>query len=288
VTDRVPGSNDVLRNRLQLAVGGAAVLGEELPASGGRRLFEALDGPVSSPGGAARLRVMLYPRPSVGPDPAAVTMYLQKVRELAHPGLILPTASGDFEGHTWLAEPAPVAPTAREWLRDNGPFPIRDGVQAMRALARALTALQRRGLAHGAIALESVRIDGVTAQLSAVGASTTGTVRGDLDALALVAWALLTGEETPPAGAPLSRYRRGVPRELDALFAAMLAERVDKRPADAVAILDALDAIPTPATSPASRLIDGFGAGSRPRRTRAAIGVLAALAVVALLYWLSR
>jgi hypothetical protein len=280
-------SGDAVRPRLQLALGAAAVLAEELPSVEGRRVFQATDGAMSPSVGAAALRVVLHPLPPYGPDPAALANHVARLRELAHPVLVPPIAVGDFEGHAWLVEPAPYAQTARARLSSAGLLPIRDGIRILRDLARALAVMHRRGLAHGAVTAESVWLTTPETRLASLGVSVSGTPRDDLDALARTTWALLAGDAAATPGVLLSRHRRGVPAELDSLLAAMLAAAPDRRPQRAEVILDVLDALPAPRPPGLGRLFEGAGSGVRPRRTGLLLIALLAAGLLILLWVLS-
>ena len=190
-------------------------------------------------------------------------------------------AGGEVGGCGWVGDRGPAGRTVSERLA-AGPLAVDEDVSVIRDLTRALAAMHRRDICHGAIDLDSIGIDGNGARLGGVGLSLGGVRREDLDALGLVAWALLSGERRPTAVRPLSVLRRGVSPELDALCASLVAERPADRPQRAEAILDALDAIPTP-RRPLGSIIDQGWHDARPRRGLGWLmfgAVLVALAVL--------
>jgi hypothetical protein len=231
--------SDALRARLQLSLGSIAELGAELTVGSDRRTFAAI-----SRADGKRATVTLHSAPPLGPDPAALVQRLTQIRALHHAAIDLPIASGELDGCAWVLEAIPVLPSAEDRLTGR-PVSIAHAVSAIRDLARALTAMHRAGVAHGAIDLHTVTIGPDSARLGGLAASHSGSPQGDLDALGLVAWALFTGEVHEPAICPLSQIRRGVPKQLDALCAAWLGTNVARHPRRAEAILDVLDAIPT-------------------------------------------
>jgi serine/threonine protein kinase len=171
---------------------------------------------------------------------------------------------------------------ARERLH-SGPLSLTHAVSATRDLARALAAVHRRQLVHGAIGLDSVRITSDGARLGGVGRSLEGSVRGDLDALGEVMWALFSGEVEGGSLQPLSKVRRGVTPTLDALFASMRAPDPRDRPQRAEAILSALDAVPTRRRNPLASIVDVGLHDARPRRAVVWLVVGAAVLLLAAL-----
>jgi hypothetical protein len=121
---------------------------------------------------------------------------------------------------------------------------LHDAVSAIRDLARGLAAMHRRELFHGAITLDAVRIGDGGARLAHLGHGTGGSIRDDLDALGLVAWALVSGEREYGRPRRLSQIRRGVSPELDRLCTMLVDADVNRRPQRAEVILEALDAVP--------------------------------------------
>lgn len=256
-------SNDSTRPRLQLSLGAAALLGEELPSLGGRRVFAATNRETGT-----ELLVTLHPAPPEGPSPKAVQSRLGQLRSLDHPVLILPVAEGNLDGRAWVVERIPFTPTARRRLGDGGALGVRHGVLVLRDVTRALASLHRAGLAHGALDLDSVHVSPTGGTINGFAASESGTQRSDLDALGALAQALFTGAFADST--PWSRPRK-LPAGLDSLMASLLAPNPAMRPARAEAILGALDAFPTPHPSPISSFLEGAGRGARVPRAREAV-----------------
>lgn len=209
--------------------------------------------------------VTVHPAPPAGPHPDLIHEHVARVRELEHVLLELPIADGNLDGRAWVMEAVPPHLAALDRLH-AGPLPLAHGVSAIRDLARALAATHRKGLTHGAISLETVRITPDGARLGGVGRSMSGSVRGDLDALGEVAWALLSGDVEAPALRPLSRVRRGIAPNLEALCLSMRAPDPRHRPQRAEAILDALDAVPTRRSNSLASIVDVGLHDVRPQR----------------------
>jgi hypothetical protein len=129
--------------------------------------------------------------------------------------------------------------------------------------------LHRAGLAHGALDLTTIHFGGDgTAQLTGFGTKVSGDLRGDLDALGPIAWAIFTGDLPAEVVPRLGTRRRGVPEGLEALIASLLAPEMSQRPARAEVILGALDAFPAPEPSPITSFLEGAGRGARSPRAR--------------------
>lgn len=220
--------------------------------------------------------VTVHPSPPNGPDPEIVRRRVVQLRELEHGLLDVPLADGDLDGRSWIIEAVPDDLAALDRL-SAGFLPLTHGVSAIRDVARTLAAVHRRGMAHGSVDLETVRITGDGARLSGAGRSLNGSVRGDLDALGGVAWALLSGELQSPSARPLSKIRRGIAPGLDALCVAFRAPDPRDRPQRAEAILAALDSVPSRRPNPLATIVDVGLNDGRPRRAVVWLVVGAAL-----------
>lgn len=259
--NEVAASASSLRPRLQLSLGAIAELGLELAGNAGRRTFAASARDTGRP-----VVVTLHPPFPCGPQLCALQVRFAELRALQHGVLELPLAVGDLDGCAWVVDPAPSAPLAADRLA-VGPIPLAQAVSVIRELARALAALHRRDIAHGAIDLDvvGIGIGGSGARLGGMGLALGGSPRDDLDALGRVAWALLSGERRPTSIRPLSQLRRGVAPSLDALCASLLAPDPADRPQRAEAILDLLDAVPTRRVGAPGWIVD---VGMRDMRSR--------------------
>jgi hypothetical protein len=267
---------DAMRKRLQLNLGLLVNLGEEVPSPAGGRAFAAMRRDGGEP-----VVVVVHRASPDGPDAGRMRQRLAQLRDLDHGVLDLPLGDGDLDGHFWSIEAATL-PSAQDRL-EAGQLPLPLAVSAIRDISRALTAIHRRGITHGAINLRTVRVGEDSARLTGFGDSLGGSVRGDLDALGFVAWALLTGEMEQSSARLLSKIRRGVPPALDALCASFCARNPVDRPQRAEAVLAALDAIPTRRRNPIASIVDGDWHDVRPRRALGWLVVAAALIVLVVL-----
>jgi hypothetical protein len=268
---------DTLRPRLQLSLGATAELGAEVASASDRRLF---DGVTRDTGRA--IMVILYPPPPNGPELSSMQARITSLRELGHGVLEVPLACGDLDGCTWVADGMPSTPMATQLA--SGGMPLAQAVSAIRDLTRVLAAMHRRDITHGSIDLETVGVDARGTRLGGMGRSLGRSRRDDLDALGLVAWALLSGEPRPTSIRPLSAVRRGVSSNLDVLCAALLAVDSRDRPQRAEAVLDLLDAVPTRRIATPGSVVDGgtHDVRSRPITSWLLVG-LAVLVLIILL-----
>ena len=275
------GSAPSLLARLQLSVGPTAKLGDERARSHDRIVVDATARATGDP-----LIVTLFSAPPLGPDAAVLLDRFGRLRKLEHPSLELPVAQGELDDCAWIVEPAPAVPSVADRL-PIGAIPLTQGVSAIRDLARALAALHRREIFHGAIELDVVRLDANGTRLGGFGLSLGASPRDDLDALGRVAWSLLSGERHPGAVRRLSRLRRGVSPRLDIFAASLLATNPADRPQSAEAVLDALDAIPTPRRNPLTSIVDPGWHDGRPRVYHSFGWLLVCAAIVILVALLS-
>ncbi|MGH7593619.1 MAG: hypothetical protein ACRELE_07195 [Gemmatimonadales bacterium] len=248
-----------LHPRLQLRLGAIAELGREAAGSGGRRSFDALVRDTGRP-----VVVTLHPPCPRGPQAGALQARIAELRALQHGGLQLPIAVGELDDSAWVVEAVPSDTAAADRIA-AGPVPLRQGVSLIRDLARTLAAMHRRNVFHGAIDLDVISIGDRGARLRGTALSLAGTRREDLDALAQVAWALLSGERRPISVRKLSTLRRGVVPGLDVLCASLLAADPADRPQRAEAVLGLLDAVPSPRAGPTSWIVDVGMSDTRSR-----------------------
>ncbi|MEP6590998.1 MAG: hypothetical protein ABJC19_07430 [Gemmatimonadota bacterium] len=259
-------SHDSTRPRLQLSLGGAALLGEERPSLGGRRVFAA-----NCRESGSELLVTLHPLPPEGPTPLAVLGRASRLQALAHPRLNTPIAAGDLDGRAWVVEPAPTSPSVLLRLSDGGAFGVKEGVRVLREVTRAVASLHRTGLAHGALELETVQLAGGEVKVGGLANRTTAEASEDIAALGPLAWALFTGDLPDATHERLAQRRRGIPAGLDALVASLLSPDPSLRPPRAESVLAALDSFPASDPAPFSTFLDGAGRGARTPRGREAV-----------------
>lgn len=271
-------------SRLQLSVGAAGVIVEELPRDGDRRIFAAR-APHESVGARPSRLVVLHPSPPAGPQPGALLDRMASIRAVSHPVLAAPLATGSNESQAWVVEPAPMVATLAARLDSGSLLPMHDTVRLLRDGARALAALHRRGLHHGALDATVVTFDTAGLRVFGLGRRLDGSIAGDLHALGALAQRAMLGDAE--LGGDSQRYRRhAVPEPLTQLLATLTAEDPAHRPATADAVLTALDWFPAPAQRSHRTLLDGVGRGGRPPGHRQAAMLLAIAAVVLLLAWL--
>ena len=267
---------DSLPLRLRLVLGKVAVVGDERPTTGGLRCFEARL-PGTPDGSRATHQVVLGAAPPDGPAPAAVRSLVRAIQALKHPHLLEVIAAGEFETRAWAVEVLIEAPSVAQRIRNRGVLSVREAIAALRAIARALVALHRRGVVHGGIHATRVHLhaDGDARLRTGSG---EGTTADDLHALGVLGWVMLTG--APPTGASPS-WRAGVPKELRDLLE-QLVRRNRTRLLRAEEVLAALDAFPATQPSPLNALFEGAGRGAREveRHPALLIVVLAAIGVL--------
>jgi hypothetical protein len=268
---------DTVRAQLQLAVGGVATLGEELPALGGQRLFEA-----TLTAGARRVLVTLYPAAPEGPIPGALATKVARFTDLAHPAIVLPLRTGELDGRAWVIDAADGLVTARERMAARGALPVRDAVRAVRDVARALVAMHRRSLTHGALGLDTVLLAPEGTLITGLTLSTGGHEGDDLDAFGLLARTLFYGDR-----AEGNTLRRRLPPEITALLDLMADDGSAREPQSAEAVLRVLDTFPVEQSSALGEMVDSAGRGARSRPMQTTLGLLAIGGMIVLvLYWL--
>ena len=162
---------DAMRKRLQLNLGLLVELGDEVPSPAGGRAFAALQR-----GSGGQVIVVVHRAPPDGPSAAEMHQRIAHLRLVGHPLLDLPLDDGELDGHFWSIEPVLQLPDALDRLED-GRLPIPLAVSALRDLSRALAAIHRRGLTHGAINLRTAQIGETGGRLGGFAQTAGGSVR---------------------------------------------------------------------------------------------------------------
>ncbi len=265
--------------RLQLAVGNSALIHQELPPDGPRRIFAA-----RAPGEAAdavvsRL-VIWHPAPPDGPLAGALLDRMASIRALSHAAVVAPLATGTIDDSSWVVEPAPTGITLASRLASHGSLPHSEVVRLLRDTARALAAMHRRGICHGALSVDAIVMRGDGVQLHHLGRRLPGSVAGDLAALGTIGRAAVARQAG--SGGP----QRVVPAELLAILDRLDAADPAARPATADQVLTALDQFPGGDTSRAHLLFDSRGRAARDPGQRRTAMLLAGVAVLLLVIWL--
>jgi serine/threonine protein kinase len=227
----------------------------------------------------------LHPAPPEGPSSQVLREKLSRLTELNHASVDLPIAVGDIEGRAWVVEKETDGVTVAAWVAERGPRPVREAVRVVRDVARALVAMHRRGLAHGALGLDTVWLTPEGTRITGLVLSEGGNAGDDLDGLAKIARTLFYGDRPGSAST-----RRRLPPEIAALLESMGSDDPARRPHRAEAVLGVLDTFPVEQASALGALIDsaGRGARSRPKHTTFGLLVLGGAIVLILLYLASR
>lgn len=269
-------SPDTVRPRLQLALGGDTIISDEQPALRGRRVYTA-----HAPEHGRLLRVTLHPSPPEGPSPQVLREKLSRLTELNHASIDLPIAVGEIEGRAWVVEKETDGVTVAAWVAEHGPRPVREAVRVVRDVARALVAMHRRGLAHGALGLDTVWLTPEGTRITGLALSEGGIAGDDLDGLARIARTLFYGDRPGSVST-----RRRLPPEIAALLESMGSDDPARRPHRAEAVLGVLDTFPVEQASALGALIDsaGRGARSRPKHTTFGLLVFGGAILLILLY----
>jgi hypothetical protein len=267
---------DGLPLRLRLALGRVATVGDERPATGGLRCFEARL-PEAPPGSRATHQVVVGAPVPDGPSAASVVVLVRAMQGLQHPHLVGVVAAGEFEERAWVIEARLEAPTVAHRIQSRGVLSVREAIATLREIARALVALHRRGIVHGGIHPTMVHLLPTGGAQLRTG-SGEGTAMDDLHALGALGWVMLTGARPPVTGAS---WRSGVPPEVRDLLE-QLVRRDRHRLLRAQEVLAALDAFPATHPSPLNALFEGAGRGAREveRHPALLVIVLAALGVL--------
>ncbi len=117
------------------------------------------------PDGVTPVVVTVHPAAPRGvPTADLVQRRVARVRDLQHPTVDAPLADGAFDGRAWVIETLSSEPLSATACRP-GRCRWRTASRAVRDLARVLVVAHRRGITHGAIDLESVRITADGARL---------------------------------------------------------------------------------------------------------------------------
>ncbi len=264
--------------RLRMALRTSFTVGEERPALGGVRWFQAR---LAGTTGVPTHRVILWAVPPAGPSPARIRKWAETLQALDHRGLAEIAAAGEFEGRAWLAEQVPSGQTLEERLATRGVLSVRETINVLREVARVLTVLHRHGIAHGGLAAQTIRL-GPQGEVTLANGRPEGSVASDLHALGRVGWAMLTGHTPDPAATTDPALgRHAVPPELSLLLRQLLGHESAGRPDRAEAVLSALDAFPIRHHSPLGVILEGAGRGARQVERHPGV-LLAVLAAVGL------
>ncbi len=272
-------SNDTLRARIRLALGGDVIIGDRLPSRAGAQRYAATSGREGA-------LVTVFPRAPAGPTPEALRSMVDRFRAAQHAAIVVPRQAIEVDGRACLVDGRPSDPTILGRLHSGPPLDVRESIVVLRSIARALATLHRRGLTHGSLDLDTVHLTPHGAVVSGLGAVSGATVADDLEALARIGYALLSGDLPASPATPLIQHRRALPPQLHALIDRMLDPDRAKRPTRAETVLQALDAAPAREARTVPSFLDGATHGARVPQSaavRLAIAAIGILLVVALI-----
>lgn len=259
--------------QLRLATGTAAEVIEALPDEGALQLFaaraiHAVDG------GPSRL-VVVHPGPPDGPTAGALLDRMASIRAAGHAGIAAPLATGEVDGQGWIIEPLTPPATVAQRLAVRGRLSTSETVGLLRDVARALAALHRCGVAHGALTLDGLAFEGRGIILHQLGRSTSTDCAGDWRALGTLLQEVI-------AQGPSGRHQ--LPQGVVDLIARLTTAGTTGPVLTANEILGVLDRFPSGGTTSEFALVDGIGRGNRDHADRRTL-FLAALAGVLVVLW---
>ncbi len=259
--------------QLRLATGTAAELIESLPGDGALQLFAARAINTSA-GGVSRV-VVVHPSPPDGPTAGALLDRMASIRAGGHTGIAAPLATGEVNGQGWIVEPLLPEETVAHRLATRGGFSTNQTIGLLRDVARALAALHRRGVAHGALTLGSISLEGQAVTLHHLGRTASSDFGGDWRALGVMVQEIISHSR---AGG------RQLPQGIVDLVARMSTAGTTGPLLTANEILGVLDRFPSSSITSELVLVDGVGRGNRDHLERRTL-LLAALAGGLVVLW---
>jgi hypothetical protein len=274
----------VTLSRLQLALGRAATLLEQLPDDGGLQRFAAR-APDVADGAPTRLVVVHPPLPN-GPTSGALLDRLAAIRTAPHPGIAPPLATGDVEASAWVVEPWEPGHLVVERVDASGPLSVQETVRMLRDVARALTVMHRRGLGHGAISAETVALTARGATLHGLGRTVTFAPAADLAALGRLGMFALSGRGAVADTAELRRSRPAVPAALATILDGLLGAEGARVAPTAEGVLERLDEFPALRQGHDRGIVEGAPRGARVPGQRQMAMLLALTAIAMMAVWL--
>lgn len=222
---------------------------------------------------------------------ARLNELVEKTRGITHPGVVVPHACSEVgpsktgrpksraqDGQNWPGARVDLALASRliegltlgDLLLRRGRFPAREVVEIARQLLDALAVLHERGIVHGQLGLQNIRLqtsgqtilmdggiapalepalhinafirpdcyDGIAPEL--IGTGRAPTAQSDLYALGVLLWHLLAGRPPHPTGDPLAKLAahqtqriddvRELAPETPELLARLIARLTDPNP----------------------------------------------------------
>ncbi|HET9065739.1 MAG TPA: hypothetical protein VFN22_07975 [Gemmatimonadales bacterium] len=259
--------------QLRLATGTAAELIKPLPSDGALQLFAARA--INAGDMAPSRAVVVHPGPPHGPTAGALLDRMASIRAAGHTGIAAPLATGEVNGQGWIIEPLTPPATVAARLAVRGRLSTSETVGLLRDVARALAALHRCGVAHGALGLDGLAFEGRGIILHQLGRSTSTDCAGDWRTLGTLLQEVMSHS---PSG------RHHLPQGVVDLIARMTTAGITGPALTANEILGFLDRFPSNTTTSEFALVDGVGRGNRDHSDRRTL-FLAALAGVLVVLW---
>lgn len=259
--------------QLRLATGTAAELIEALPDDGALQLFAARG--INLPDSVATRIVVIHLPPPDGPTAGALLDRMASIRAAGHTGVAAPLATGEVAGQAWVVEPIVPLTTVARRLADRGGLSTGETVHVLRGVARALVALHRRGVAHGALNASVIALVGQEVVLHHLGRTVSTATDDDWRALGAMMQGIVNG------GRPT---RHQLPPALLALIARMASPDPASPVPGGSEVLGILDRFPAGSAPDEFTLVDGVGRGTRDPAERRTL-LLAALAGVVVVVW---
>lgn len=259
--------------QLRLATGTAAELIEPLPNDGTLQLFAAR--PINTADGGSSRVVIVHPLPPDGPAAGALLDRMASIRAAGHTGIAAPLATGEVNGQGWIVEPLMPATTVAQRLTLRAGLSTSETVGLFRDITRALAALHRRGVAHGALSLDGLTFEGQGAIVHHLGRTASTDTDGDWRAVGTMMHQIITQSRSG---------RHQLPHAIIDLVARMTTAGTTGPQLTANEILAILDRFPSSGTASEFALVDGVGRGNRDHSDRRTL-LLAAIAGVLVVLW---
>jgi hypothetical protein len=196
------------------------------------------------------------------------------IRAVAHPGVAAPLATGDLDGAAWVVEPVVPPATIARRAGERGGLTTAEVIAVMRDTARALLALHRRGVSHGALSADAIALHPDHITLHRLGRSVTHDPDADWRAL---------GQLLAHHGVAQRSGRHPLPVEVEALIALLADSGAEATPVSGSEVLALLDRFPTGSVGTAG-LVDGMGRGVRSAADRRAL-LIAGIAGMLVVIW---
>ncbi|WP_188835640.1 Stk1 family PASTA domain-containing Ser/Thr kinase [Flexivirga endophytica] len=159
------------------------VVREHLADGGMGSVYVALDERLDR---EVALKIM---RPDLARDADFVARFRREARSaarLTHPNVVAVTDQGSDEDYVFLAMELVRGQTLRQLIRRDAPLPVRQALEMMEGILRALDAAHQAGLVHRDVKPENVLIGAHGVKVADFGlarAVTTDTLTGDSDVL---------------------------------------------------------------------------------------------------------